>query len=706
MVTDHCNDKLEKSRDNFPAFSFYAEQLPRIASWAEGIFAPLLSMNMFKFLLLNISLVCIISLPLAGQDSNCNNPTPVTLPFSAQGASTCNAGNNLTSSPCSNTLFLANEDVFFSYQSKGQECLSISLTQVPEGTGIGIYYGCPDTASACLAQAGGLPGTTDVSLAAVFLPWEGTYYLVVDNAVGCTSFDLSVEQAECPVVFPPSANCEQAISMNGCTGLVNELHIAAGEGDPGFIQPATNGGCWNGSFPFNYTWFSFKAAKAGQFAFTLFTSNPADATDLDFQIWGPVSTQDSLCLVAATTQPVRSSFAAGEEPTGLAAVHPVLNIPVTDFCEDANGDDFVAPLQVLPGEWYLVLVNDWGGGLTNGTVSIDFSQSDEGVTGAPGEEPSITLDTLICPGDSLHLQAGGGLYYQWISEAELSCVYCPNPVVLPDTAQAFSVVIASLCRTDTLSTFIDFRTKPSVSVGPDSVVCGLEPVVLSGIADTDGMFLWLPDSVLGTTYVPGPAEGIHSFVALFQDAAGCFEVRDTTLIEWLGELPVHELRFFPNDTLYLGNELIIQPDTLVPGLMYQWEEPLLSDADSILLTTDVEGIFEAVLSYTDSTGCGEIVRANYWVLPIQIDFPNAFTPNADAYNPTFGPVISGVGVEPVSLKIWNRWGKLVHSSSGNNGWNGQQNGEAAASDIYIYRMELSLPSGKILVKTGAVTLLR
>ncbi len=661
-------------------------------------------MNNIRFILLIVTIA--LGNSLYSQDSDCNNPTPIALPFGIQSASTCNTGNDLTTSPCSNSLFLATEDLFFAYQSDGQECISIALTNVMEGTGMGVYYGCPDTANTCLAQAGGVPGTSDVSIESVFLPWPGTYYLVVDNAIACTDFDLAVERLDCPVVFPPSANCGQAISMNGCSEIINDLRIAAGEGDPGFIQNGVNNGCWDGSFPLNYTWFSFRAASAGQFAFTLSAQNAQAATDLDFQIWGPVSTEDSLCIIAAGSQPVRSSFAAGEEPTGLAAIHPVLNIPVTDFCEDASGDDFVAPLEVQPGEWYLVLVNDWGGGLANGAVSIDFSATGNGVLGESMMEPSAIQDTLICPGDSVRLWASGGLYYQWISEDVLSCIYCPKAIAEPDSSQTFSVVITSLCRTDTLFATVGFYEEPLVSAGPDTLVCGLNPVALTASANSNGNFLWLPDSITGNSYSPVPQAGTNIFVATFQDDTGCFEVRDTVMVEWLGELPVQGIELVPDDTVYLGMELLIKPDTLPGGLEFNWNEPLISNEDSILFIPDSEGSYEVALTVADSNGCEKTINSVFVVLPIRIDIPNVFTPNSDEYNQTFGPVIAGDGVELLSLKIWNRWGELVHRSTGATGWDGRHSGEPAAADTYIYRMELKLPSGKIIVRTGAVTLLR
>lgn len=643
---------------------------------------------------------------LLAQESNCNNPLTINLPFSIQGVSTCNAGNDITTSPCSNVLFLASEDVFFAYTSEGQECISVSLTQTTEGTGIGIYFGCPDTATLCLSQAGGIPGVTDLQISSVFLPWAGTYYLIVDNAVACTTFDLQVTNVDCPVIYPPSAMCEQAISLNGCAGVVPDIHIAAGEGDPSFIQSGLNDGCWDGTFPYNYTWFTFRAAASGQFAFTLFASDPLEATDLDFQIWGPAGSADSLCTLAANTQPVRSSFAAGKEPTGLAALHPVLNIPVTDTCEGAGGDDFLTPLQVHPGEWYLILVNDWGGGLASGAVSVDFSESDAQVLGEATQEPRTTQDTLICPGDSLVLWASGGLFYQWIANDDLSCIYCPQALASPSVPQTYSVVIHSLCSTDTLSTEVAFHPMPSVVSGPDTTLCGLKPVMLYALANVPGNFIWLPDSIAGSEYYPPQMLGTHHFVTFFEDEAGCYQVSDTVTVHWHTGIVAEELLYLPNDTVFVGANLVIKPDTVVPGLTYVWEDPFFSSSDSLLIVAEVEGDYEVGLTVMDTSGCSTQLKGHYVVLPIRIDVPNAFSPNSDEYNQTFGPVIHGEGITPVSLKIWNRWGQIVHSSTGTMSWDGNHNGQPAPADLYVYRMEFLLPKGQRVVKTGEVHLLR
>ena len=88
------------------------------------------------------------------------------------------------------------------------------------------------------------------------------------------------------------------------------------------------------------------------------------------------------------------------------------------------------------------------------------------------------------------------------------------------------------------------------------------------------------------------------------------------------------------------------------------------------------------------------------------DYPNAFTPNGDGANDTFGPVL--VGHTLVQLEVWSRWGNKVFDSisAGSNTWDGKINGEIAPSDVYVYLMRVRKVSGEEEVHKGDITLLR
>jgi gliding motility-associated-like protein len=90
------------------------------------------------------------------------------------------------------------------------------------------------------------------------------------------------------------------------------------------------------------------------------------------------------------------------------------------------------------------------------------------------------------------------------------------------------------------------------------------------------------------------------------------------------------------------------------------------------------------------------------------DDANFFSPNGDAKNDVFRPVMAGVGAaalkECISLKVYDRWGvKVFESESLNNGWDGNdyKNNKPVADGVYFYESTL----GKTIIR-GYVTLLR
>ena len=105
-------------------------------------------------------------------------------------------------------------------------------------------------------------------------------------------------------------------------------------------------------------------------------------------------------------------------------------------------------------------------------------------------------------------------------------------------------------------------------------------------------------------------------------------------------------------------------------------------------TTDVTVLFD------DQVYCG-------------YDFPTAFSPNNDQTNDTFY-LIDELGFYTVlSLRIYNRWGQMVHEGIGeNHAWDGFHNGKPAPSDVYVFIFEIEDGQGAVTVEKGDLTLLR
>ena len=121
---------------------------------------------------------------------------------------------------------------------------------------------------------------------------------------------------------------------------------------------------------------------------------------------------------------------------------------------------------------------------------------------------------------------------------------------------------------------------------------------------------------------------------------------------------------------------------------------------------DQSGLVTFKVKVADKSGC-QLTFGSFSLDVLQCPqiLPNAFTPNGDGLNDTFG--LLNVEAEiPYQLEIFNRWGQKVFVSTPQQRvWDGNSpNGEPAPSDVYVYR--LVRPGFVPDVERGDVTLIR
>jgi gliding motility-associated-like protein len=85
--------------------------------------------------------------------------------------------------------------------------------------------------------------------------------------------------------------------------------------------------------------------------------------------------------------------------------------------------------------------------------------------------------------------------------------------------------------------------------------------------------------------------------------------------------------------------------------------------------------------------------------------PNAFTPNGDGLNDTFGGL--GRGVKKYHLIIYNRWGQLVfESNKQSNQWDGTYGGKLSPVGSYPYVIEVKGYYNKKFHKEGTISIVK
>jgi len=89
-----------------------------------------------------------------------------------------------------------------------------------------------------------------------------------------------------------------------------------------------------------------------------------------------------------------------------------------------------------------------------------------------------------------------------------------------------------------------------------------------------------------------------------------------------------------------------------------------------------------------------------------ITVPNLFTPDNDLVNDFFRPVLSFTPQE-YYLIISDRKGKILFETrDSDKEWDGSENGSSQAHDVCLWFLKVTTPSGKIISKTGTITIVR
>jgi hypothetical protein len=165
--------------------------------------------------------------------------------------------------------------------------------------------------------------------------------------------------------FAQNNNCATA------TQVCNDVSFSGNSSGPGTQQlNASNQGCL--SIEHQSSWYYFQPVTSGTVALTIQTS-----ADYDFAIW---ATGNCNALGA----PVRCSYSATTGNTGLISSFQysgpcftcgffccVQN--VTDASEGAGGDKWVMPLNVVAGQTYIMLIDNFTANSTPFTLDWTFS---------------------------------------------------------------------------------------------------------------------------------------------------------------------------------------------------------------------------------------------------------------------------------------------------------------------------------------------
>jgi gliding motility-associated-like protein len=254
-----------------------------------------------------------------------------------------------------------------------------------------------------------------------------------------------------------------------------------------------------------------------------------------------------------------------------------------------------------------------------------------------------------------------------------------------------------------------------VDAGTDQTICFASGATLTAnVTGTPGTVTWQPGNHSGLTYNLNPADIIvtTTYTAELAYGNGCFDSDEIT-VTVIPTVTLSGFSALPNssDSICIGlpvtMKVTVNPDN--SSLVWTQDGTVLTGitGDSVTFIPQAgEGSAQFTVTATNAGGCTaqESVTYNFKRC---LAVPNAFTPNDDAVNDFFAPLLFGSNTVIATFQVYNRWGaKVFEATPDKQRWDGKHDGDNAPSDVYAYYIVLRYANGESETLKGDVTLLR
>ncbi len=328
-------------------------------------------------------------------------------------------------------------------------------------------------------------------------------------------------------------------------------------------------------------------------------------------------------------------------------------------------------------------------------------------------ELNLNPNTSICLGASvaLALLPNGPGAFQWTPTTGLNFSNISNPIATPTDTITYMVTATNQnCPAVTGSVTV-YVADANVDVGQDKTICFGETLTLT--AATTGSvdsIIWMPGHIIAPSINVTPVL-TTTYTATIYYGTNCND-EDKVKITVIPPIALLDIVATPDpqDSLCEGIiatlrvEIIGGTDvnlvwtangTTIPG----------ATADSLVISP-VDNVAYSVVA-TVATGCTAVVDPVVYHTKQCFEIPNAFTPNGDGSNDTFGAILLGGNAVVTKFLIFNRWGeKVFEAAQEKTAWDGRTDGKIAPSDVYVYYMVVRFANGDEREYHGDVTLLR
>ncbi|PSL50204.1 gliding motility-associated-like protein [Chitinophaga niastensis] len=450
-------------------------------------------------------------------------------------------------------------------------------------------------------------------------------------------------------------------------------------------------------------------AIAGTFndQLTVHYKNPAYCDDIVYK------SADINILAPQANFTTGPSTCAGQPVTFINTTVTSPNIPVTNWSWDL-GNGQLSISQTPPATRYST-----SGGQLVKLVITDARNCQDSISKNININPTpyvraAALQPKICEGNSVGLNASSDGNIQWLSANNISCIFCPAPIVSP-VSNARYLVQASNSYGCTVFDSVDIAVVPKVNltVSNDTIVCYGSSVKMQ--ASGAAIYDWTPVTGLTNNTIASPVSTpIADITYQVTGTNDALCPMSAPLSIKIAVKPVPDVSAGKDQTVMVGDIVKLMASGSPDIVKWSWSPTdYLDNPSSPFVTAAVRKPMTYSVTATNQYGCtkSDVMNIDLICNTDVMFIPNTFSPNGDGQNDIFYP--RGKGISFIkSFRIFNRLGQEVFHREHINiedisaGWNGTFNGKPQPSDVYIYFIEAYCDTNEFFRMKGNVTLLR
>ena len=263
--------------------------------------------------------------------------------------------------------------------------------------------------------------------------------------------------------------------------------------------------------------------------------------------------------------------------------------PTIGLDNPAIGNPIASPMSTTT---YSVLVTDLNGCESIAAVTIEVDNNN--AAAGPDED--------ICVGESVQLNASGGVTYQWSAEPGLDNYSSPNPTATPSITTLYAVTITNANNCESVDyVLVTVHPNTIANAGNDVATCENSPVQLTATGGTS--YVWTPTTGLSDPSIANPIATPSTTTIYTVTASNTGGCSSTDQVE-VTVNPGFTLDVVTNPThcCERDGDIEVTPIGGTGPFTYTWSP--LASTSNVAIKLDF-GFY--TITVTDATGCTQVV---------------------------------------------------------------------------------------------------